>query len=294
MPPKLLIMKSKIHEYQKITRASKNLICLFIVAISLISCSSDSTVAPTQTLQKVIFYSGSANQRQWNISNDLLRNITLADGTIVEEFIYDSQNRLASDIKYTGGLVSETTTITYNADNTIQSINGLPYTYNSSTRTYTYTYGSSFAISCQVNSDFLVENFVRTGTNAGEYQMTYANGNMLSFEKINNGSTNLVKNFHFDDVSYGVNPLYNAVLAVARVKSLTDPNFLIDGVASTRVAAGFDKGSADPNYYHYGLASSTTTNPTHNIKDFSIGVEVLGSSNNSIDFYAFAEYYYPF
>jgi hypothetical protein len=124
--------------------------------------------------------------------------------------------------------------------------------------------------------------------------MTYANGNMLSFEKINSGSTNLIKNFHFDDASYGVNPLCNAVLAVARVKSLTDPNFLIDGVASTRVAGGFDKGSVDPNYYHYGLASSTTTNPTHNIKDFSIGVEVLDSSNNAVAVYSFADYIYQF
>ena len=268
----------------------KKIILFLILAITLTSCSSDSTVVPAQTLQKVVFYSNSPNQRQWNISNDLLRNITLADGTVVEEFIYDSQNRLASDIKYTGGLVSDTTTITYNADNTIQTINGLPYAYNSSTRTYTYSYGSSFTISCQVNSGFLVENFIRTGTNAGEYHMTYSNGDMTSFKKIISGSTEIIKNFHFDELY--TNPLHNAILAVARIKSLTDPSFFIDSLASTRIAGGYDRGTSDPYYYSYGYSSSTTTNPTHSIKDFSIGIEVLDSSNNAVDVYSFADYYY--
>ncbi len=270
---------------------------LLLMAFGLFSCSNDNsnqTNTSLDLLQKVVFYRDSPNQRNWNISNGLLSNITLANGTIIEEFIYDNQNRLVSDIHYTGGLVSETTTITYNADNTIESINGLPYEYNATTSTYTYTYSSNFTISCQVNSDFLAENFVRTGSDAGEYHMTYSNGNMTSFAKINSSSANTIKNFHFDDVSYGVNPLYNAVLAVARVKSLTDPNFLIDGVASNSVAAGFDNGPTDPNYYHYGLASDTSTNPTHNRKDFSIGVEVLDSSNNAIAFYAFADYIYQF
>lgn len=272
----------------------KNIISLFVLAITLFSCTdNDDSIVDSSDLRKVIFYYNSPNERQWNINNGLLTNITLADGTVVEEFIYDGQNRVISDIKYTGGIVSETTTIMYNADNTIQSINGFPYTYNSATRTYTYSYGSSFAISCQVNSDFLVENFVRTGTEAGEYHVTYSAGEIASFEKRNSGSTDIIKNFHFD-ASYGVNPLYDAVLAVARVKSLTDPNFFVDGVASTRLAAGYDKGVADPYYYHYGLASSTSNTPTHNIKDFSIGTEVLDSSMNSVAFYAFADYIYQF
>ncbi|MCF6128296.1 membrane lipoprotein lipid attachment site-containing protein [Flavobacterium sp. AS60] len=272
----------------------KKILFFFITAIALTSCSSESdTVVPPTTLQKVVFYSNTPNERQWNISDDLLRNITLADGTVVEEFIYDSHNRLVSDIKYTGGLVSETTTITYNADNTIQSINGLPYAYNSSTRTYTYSYGSSFTISCQVNSDFLVENFVRTGTDAGEYHMAYSSGDMTSFEKINSGSTEIIKNFHFDGL-YGANPLYNAVLAVARVKSLTDPNFFIDGVASTSIAGGYDRGASDNHYYSYGYSSSTSNNPTHNDKDFSIGIEVLDNSMNTVGVYSFADYIYQF
>jgi hypothetical protein len=271
-------------------------IFFFLVIACFFSCSNDnsSQTTPSDILQKVVFYYNSPNESHWNINNGVLSNITLPDGTIIEEFSYDNQNRLISDSKYAGGITSETTTITYNADNTIQSINGLPYTYNAATKTYTSTYDSSFSISCQVNSDFLVENFVRNGTNAGEYHLAYTNGNMLTFEKINSDSSNTIKNFHFDDTSYGLNPLYNAVIAVARVKSLTDPYFFIDGVASKRIAAGFDKGMADPYYYHYGLASSTSNTPNHNDKDFSIGVDVLNSSNNSINFYAFAEYYYQF
>ncbi|WP_264519614.1 hypothetical protein [Flavobacterium sp. N1994] len=268
----------------------KNLICLFIVAISLISCSSDSTVTPTQTLQKVVFYSGSANQRQWNISNDLLRTITLADGTVVEEFTYDNQNRVVRDVKYNNGIATETDVITYNTDSTINSINGLPYSFDATTRTYEYTYGSSFTISCKVTTDFLAENFVRTGTNASEYHMTYANGDMTSFKKINSGSTDIIKNFHFDEIY--TNPLHNAILAVARIKSLTDPSFFSESVVSTRIAGGYDRGTSDPYYYSYGYSSSTTTNPTHSTKDFSIGIEVLDSSNNAVDVYSFADYYF--
>lgn len=272
----------------------KKIIFLFILPTLLFSCSdNDDAIVSSSALQKVVFYKNSPNEKQWNISDDLLRNITLANGTVVEEFIYDNQNRVISDIKYIGGSVSETTTITYNADNTIQTINGLPYSYNSSSRTYTYSSGSGFAISCQVNSDFLVENFVRTGTNAGEYHMIYFSGNMTSFEKINSGSTEIIKNFNYDE-SFGNNPLHNTVLAVARIKSLTDPDFFIDNVASTRIAGGFDRGTTDPYYYHYGYSSSITNNPTHNAKDFSIGTEVLDSSMNPVDFYHFADYIYQF
>ncbi len=272
----------------------KKIIFLFVLVTTFFSCSdSDDSIVTSSDLQKVVFYYNTPNERQWNIENDLLTNITLADGTVVEEFVYDSQNRVISDIKYMGGVVSETNTITYNADNTIQSINGLPYTYNSSTRTYTYSYGSGFAISCQVNSDFLVENFVRTGTDAGEYHMVYSSGDMTSFEKINSGSTEIIKNFHFDGL-HGANPLHNAVLAVARIKSLTDPSFFIDSVASTRIAGGYDRGTSDPYYYSYGYSSSTTNNPTHNVKDFSIGIEVLDNSMNTVEVYSFADYIYQF
>lgn len=270
----------------------KKIIFLFIIATTLFSCSNDDTSNTPEILQKVVFYNNSLNERQWNISNNLLTNITLADGTIVEEFNYDSQNRLIEDIKYSNGSIIATDVITYNTDNTINTINGLPYTFNAATRTYAYSYGSGFTISCQVNSDFLVENFLRTGTNAGEYHMTYSNDDMISFEKINGGSTEIIKNFHFDELY--ANPLHNAILAVARIKSLTDPSFFIDSVASTKIAGGYDKGISDPFYYSFGYSSSTTTNPTHSVKDFSIGIVVLDNGMNMVEQYSFADYIYQF
>lgn len=271
----------------------KKFLTLFVLATTLFSCSdSDDSIVTSSDLQKVVFYYNTPNERQWNISDGLLTNITLADGTVVEVFVYDSQNRVINDIKYTGGVVSETNTITYNSDNTINTINGLAYTYNASTRTYTYSSSGTFSITCQVNSDMLAVNYIRTGTDPGEYQMVYSSGDMTSFEKTNSGSTEIIKNFHFDEL-YD-NPLYNAVLAVARVKSLTDPNFFIDSVASTKIAGGFDRGMSDPYYYSYGYSSSTTNNPTHNIKDFSIGIEVLDNSMNTVEVYSFADYIYQF
>lgn len=265
----------------------KKLFSIILIAVTLFSCSNDdNNVVPPTVLQKVVFYKNSPNERHWNISNNLLSTITLPDGTIVEQFVYDSQNRVISDIKYANSVITETNTITYNADNTIKTINNLPYTYDAATKTYAYSYGSNFTINCQVNSDFLVENFVRTGTNAGEYHMTYANGDMTSFEKSTNGTSDIIKNFHFYPDGTSTNRIYTAVLAVARVKSLTDPNFFIDGQASFELANGFDKGTTDPYYYNYGEL------PDMDGKLYQIGIEVLDSSNNFVDFYSFAEYHY--
>ena len=263
----------------------KKLILLFVIATTLFSCSSNEDNIPNSdlTLQKVVFYRNSVNERHWNITNDLLTTITLSDGTVVEEFTYDDLNRVIKDTKYANGVVSEINTIIYNTDSTIASIDGLPYTYNASTRTYLYSYGSNFTINCKVNEDMLAVDFVRTGFDPGEYHMTYADGDMTSFKKVTNGSTDLLKNFHFA-VGFGDNPIYNAVLAVAKVKSLTDPSFFIDSQASQNMADGFDKGASDTFYYNYGWI------PSHNLDE--IGVEVLDSNNNPIEFYSFADYHY--
>ncbi len=257
---------------------------LLIVATTLLSCSSSDNDTPIQkTIQKVVFYKNSANEKHWIITNNLLTSITNADGSLAEKFTYDSQNRVVSDVKYTNGIASETHIITYNTNNIISTIDGLPYNYNAATRSYTYSYGSDFTINCQVNADMLAVNFLREGSNAGEYHMTYTNGDMTSFEKITNGVTNDHKNFHFDAV-FGNNPIYNAVLAVARVKSLTDPSFFVDCQVSKNLANGFDKGSSDPYYYNYGEIPSE--------KIVQVGVEILDSNNNPVGFYPFADYYY--
>lgn len=264
----------------------KNIFFLLTIAVSFLSCTNDSdSTSTSKKIEKVVFYKNSPNERHWNIENGLLSNITLADGTVAEEFVYDNQNRVVRDVKYTNGLVSETDVITYNADNTINSINGLPYTFNTATQTYNYTYGSNFTISCQVNSDKLAVNFTRTGTNPGIYNMTYSNGNMISYQKLNNGSTVLVKNFNFE-AGLGSNPIFNTVLAVGRVKSLTDPSFFVDSQISRDIASGFDKGTTDPYFYNYGVV------PAIEGKNFQVGIEVLDNSNNFVDFYSFADYYF--
>lgn len=265
----------------------KRLFSIILIAVTLFSCSNDDNSVPAPTdLQKVVFYRNSPEERHWNIANHLLTNITYADGTLAEEYTYDNLGRVTKETKYTtAGVVSETNVITYNEDNTIRTINSLPYIFNASTRVYTYSYGSNFTISCKVNSDFLVENFVRTGFNAGEYHMTYADGNMLSFEKGNSGVTEVTKNFHISGVSNMGTQFYNAILAVGRVKSLTDPNFFVDGQASKTIADGYDKGSTDPYYYNYGQI------PDMHGKLLQVGIEVLDSNNNPVSSYPFADYY---
>lgn len=263
----------------------KNIFALLIIASTLFSCSSsdDSPVVTSKVLQKVVFYKNSASERQWIISNNLLEEIHLADGTLAEDFIYDTQNRVVKDIIYNNGVVSRTIDITYNADGTIKTIDNLPYTYNAATRTYKYSYGSNFTIDCEVNEDRLAVNFVRNGFNPGEYHMAYSNGNMTSFQKITNGTTEVTKNFNYSSTLIN-NPITDAVMDVARVKSLTDPSFFIDCHASKGLPVGFDKGSADTNYYNYGAVPGEM--------HYQVGIEVLDSSNNFVEFYPFADYYY--
>lgn len=259
------------------------ILMLFVLATTLFSCSNDDDNSGNdlKIVKKVVFYGGTANERHWIITNGLLSEITLADGTIAEKFIYDAQFRLVSDIKYSNGEISANTEVTYNADSTIKSIDGLPYVYNAATKTYTYSYGSNFTIDCEVNSDMLAVNFIRMGANPSEYHMAYSNHNMTSFEKVG-GET---KNFNFDAAVVD-NPIYSAVLAVARVKSLTDPSFFIDCQASMDMPNGFDKGTSDPNYYNYGGL------PDMSGKHYQVSIEVLYNNSTFVDSYSFADYYY--
>lgn len=262
----------------------KKLFLLIVSASALLSCSNDDNGNTSKVLQKVVFYRDSPNARQWNFSNDLLTTITLPNGTIVEQFTYDNLNRVVRDVKYNDGTIIEINDIAYNADNTIKSINGLEYAYNAATRTYSYTYSGSFSLVCRVNSDLLAVDYSRTDTVTKDYHLTYVDGNMTSFEKSTNGTTEVLKNFHFDGDYFGNNPIYNAVLAVARVKSLTDPNFFIDNQTSKDIPNGFDKGTTDPYYYNYGSVPDSAV--------YQVGIEVLDSNNAFVEFYAFADYYY--
>lgn len=264
----------------------KKLYFLFIAVIALTSCSTDNSnndpVAPT--IDKVIFYRNSPNARQWNFNNDnLLNDITLADGSLAEKFFYDSEGRVTRDVIYTDGVVTDSYDITYNTDDTINSINGLEYNYDAATRTYSYTYSGSFSLVCKVNADLLAVDYSRTDTNTQDYHFVYANGNMTSFEKSVNGTTAAVKNFRFT-TPFGANPIANGILAVARVKSLLDPEFLTDSQVSETIPLGYDCGATDPYFYSYGFV------PGDNY--LSVGIEVLDSNNNDVTFIQYAEYYY--
>lgn len=267
----------------------KKIFSIILIAVTLFSCSSDNdndTVATPKKLRKIVFYRDSADERQWNISNGLLTSISNADGSLAEEFVYDTNKRVVADKIYTDGVITETTTITYDTDGIVQSINGLHYNYDTATSTYIYSYGSNFTINCKVNEDRLAVDFVRAGFKPSEYHMTFADGNMTSFRKVNNGGTDVLKNFHFNAGVPGRNDVYKAVLAVARVKSLTDPNFFVDCQASKKSPDSFDKGASDPYSYNYGQI------PNMDGTLLQVGIEVLDNNNNPVSWYPFADYYF--
>ena len=117
-PPKFIVMKK--------------IISLFVLAATLFSCSSDknSSAGNSSLLKRVDFYPNKPNESHWNFNNlGLLDNITKQDGTLVEKFVYDSNNNVIKDTKYNNGSVVADYNVTYDSANIITSINCVAYDY---------------------------------------------------------------------------------------------------------------------------------------------------------------------
>jgi predicted RND superfamily exporter protein len=264
----------------------KHFLLLLLSAFTLLSCSNDES-SSTTFLQKATFYRNSPNERQWNFNTQgQLVNITLSDGTVVEEFTYNAQKNLILDVKYTNGVVTESYAVTYNANDIITSINNINCYYNSVSKTYSYNNGTT-TINCSVTNDGLVAGYYKvsntTAIAESSYQIIYnTDGNMTSFEKALSGVTTVAKNFYFGNETND-NPIDEAILAVSRVKSIIDPDFFIDSLSSKSIATGFDYGVSNPYHYNYGFTDSENYH--------QIGVEVL-NNQDLVEFFLFAEYYY--
>ena len=123
----------------------KKNIFLFVLTITLFSCSSDdssSSVNPN-LLQRVDFYPGQPQENRWNFNSaGLLTSITDANSDLIETFVYDSNNNVVQDIKYSAGSPTENYLITYDSSNKITNINSRSYNYSASDNRYYYTAGN--------------------------------------------------------------------------------------------------------------------------------------------------------
>lgn len=140
----------------------KNISILLFVFIAIVSCSSDenleSNINP-YLLQKVIFYTGTPYEKQWNFNEQgLLTEVRKADGTLESDYFYDTNNNLISShyYHYFNGIVIQTDTLNFGyTNNILSSYNGQPVTYNSNNNTFSLTLDYS---NSEINQ--LVENTI--------------------------------------------------------------------------------------------------------------------------------------
>ena len=261
----------------------KNLILLLILTTTLFSCSSDSVDSTTNqdVLQRVDFYPGTSFERRWNFNNDgLLTTITDVNGVLIEKFVYDSDNNVIQDIKYSSGSPTENYLITYNSSNKITNINSRSYNYSASENRYYYTVGNEI-FSCELNGDGIVMHYLDffDFPDAGddvqtEFNFQYENGNLSNISGFGSNMSDVIINFTYGN---SVNPLKNATLPVFRIKSLIDPNFFNTGISSNNVKETKTYAPGDPESSIYG----TLIYPSNKIElltDQSYSGSVLESS----------------
>lgn len=268
-PPKSITMISKIissaclsgsnHKYQIITRTCKKIILLFIFTITLFSCSSDdnnSTVNPN-LLKRVDFYPGTTFEKRWNFNSEgLVTSITNSDNELIESFVYDANNNIVQDIKYSLGSPTENYLITYDSNNKITSINGKQYNYSVSENRYYYTIGNE-SFSCDLNADgiaihyFNFFDFPDEGDDVQtEFSFQYENGNLISMSGFGTNIGDVEVNFNYGTV---INPLKTATLPVLRIKSILDPHFFNNGISSINIKEYQSYATGDPETHSFGM-----------------------------------------
>lgn len=134
----------------------KKIYSLFVLILITFSCSESDSLIPSidsnnaasrqdingltvldpTKLAKVIFYPGTTYQKNWFFyPNGLLRKITDSNGTLLQKFVYYSNQNLLSSTKYSGSF-PVTTTYTYDNSVHINSINGNAINYDAATNQY--------------------------------------------------------------------------------------------------------------------------------------------------------------
>lgn len=224
-----------------------------------ISCSSDSSSVTTNAnlLQRVDFYPGISSERRWLFNSDgLLIQITKPDGTIVQDFTYDSHNRLTNSIIFPDTGTPETHTFTYDSSDFVTTVDGVTINYDSSLDAYyTGILDVNYRLTRINNEKLLLEGRTVVVDNDGtginetrwnEMSVYYLNHNVMSFSPGDSCNT-----LTYDDKP---NPLRNATLAICKAFSFVAGSRWIDGqYNSANNVLSHDYCSEDPesSIYHY-------------------------------------------
>jgi hypothetical protein len=214
----------------------KKLYFILISICLLPSCSNDSSTNDPNPnlLQRVDFYPGLTFERRWFFNSDgLLNEITKADGTIVQNFTYDSNNRLTSSTLFNDNGVNETHTFTYGSNDIVTTVDGEVVNYDSALNAhYTGDLNQSYRITKINNEKLIVEGktaYMDYDADIGYFEVSlneifvnYSNNNNILYISPNESCNS----FTYDNNS---NPIRNATLAICRAFSYIENSRWVNG-----------------------------------------------------------------
>ncbi|MEK8180500.1 hypothetical protein WMW71_09125 [Flavobacterium buctense] len=271
----------------------KNCCYIFIAFFMLLSCSndtSDQANIDTNLLQRIDFYPGLAFERRWVFNTDgLLKEITKSDGTLVQDFTYDNNNRLINSTVFNDNGFNQTYTFTYDNTNFVNSVNGETVNYNASLDSYYVGNLSQNYRLTKINSEKLLvygktsyQDFDDDGNpyeiTWDEITVTYSNNNLMSYYP--NDSCNY---FTYDSQT---NPIRNVILPICRAFSFIENSRWVDGLYfSPNNPLSHEYCSEDPESEVYNYTYNTDNLPLIQTRDNYY----LGVYENTI---TTAKYYY--
>lgn len=234
------------------------LICFVVVSISCSSDSSEEVTADQNLLQRVDFYPGTVNERRWLFNADgLLNEITKADGSVIQNFTYDSDNRLISSTKFNDGGTTETHTFTYNSSDFVTSVDGVTLNYDSALEAYYTGDLSQYYEMTKINSDKLLiysKKAYNEEVEVGQFEETVWYS--VSIDYTNNNINNFSPGEQCNYLSYDdkTNPLRNATLSICRAFSFVpESRWPLDYCISANNVLTHDYCPEDPEseVFHY-------------------------------------------
>jgi hypothetical protein len=207
----------------------KRLFCFILLAFSIVSCTDNDDVVPTEELTpveindptklaKVIFDPGSYAEEHWNFyTNGLLKEIKKKDGTVKANFVYDANNNLISTQQLNSDGTSKLFTFTYDTNGFITSPD---IHFDSSSNSYVIGDVNHYYSEYKLNSDKLLdshhttqveyENDIKYPFTHNMQTISYSNKNIVGISVFN---AEVYSGYSHDNK---INPLRNATIAISR------------------------------------------------------------------------------
>lgn len=239
----------------------KNFCFFFFSIFMLLSCSNDDPNQPTaelNLLQRVDFFPGLSIERRWIFNSDgLLEEITKSDGTSVQEFTYDNNNRLINSTIFNDSGTNQTYTFTYDNNDFVNSVNGETVNYDAGLEAYYVGNLPQNYRLTKINSEKLLV-YGKTAyqdfdDNGNPYEIiwdeiivNYSNNNLMSYSP-----NDRCNSFTYDNE---INPLRNAILPICRAFSFIENSRWVDGLyfsANNPLSQNYCSEDPESVVYHY-------------------------------------------